>query len=225
MINTNVIGTHNILESLLKYNDVKKIINVGSSFEYEVTNNSSKENDLSIPTTLYGISKNTQTNIAQYFSKFHNLPITTFRIHSAYGKFDAPGKLMADMMFALINKTKMKLADKNAIRDFIYIDDVIDALILGSKKNVPSSEVFNIGTGIRYTVFQIFNELQKITKSTIDVSWNNKDRIRDFDKIINKNIENMDEIKNILKWKPKNSLKMGLQKAHKWYNQNINLYQ
>lgn len=225
MIDTNVIGIYNVLKSLLKYNDIEKIVNVGSSFEYGVKSDPFKENDLSIPTTLYGISKNTQTNVAQYFAKYQNLPVVTFRVYTAYGKYDTPRKLMADMMFGLINKTRMKLAEKNAIRDFIYIDDVIDALILGSKKNVPSGEIFNIGTGTGHTVYQVFDELQKIVKRKIDVSWNNKSRIRDFDKIRSKNIANIDKIKNMLKWKPKNSLKMGLDKTYKWYNENIDLYQ
>lgn len=225
MLDTNIIGIYNLLESLLKYNDVEKIVNVGSSFEYGVKIIPFQENDLSIPTTLYGISKNTQTNIAQYFAKYQSLPIATFRVSTAYGKYDAPGKLIADIMYALIHKTRINLAEKNAIRDFIYIDDVIDALILGSKKNVPSGEIFNIGTGVGHTVYQVFDEVQKIAKCKIEVSWNNKDRIRDFDKITSNNVVNIDKIKNILKWKPKNSLKMGLDKTYKWYNENIGLYQ
>lgn len=224
MMNINCIGTYNLLESLLKYDNAKKIINVGSSFEYGMQSNSFKENHLSIPTTLYGISKNNQTNIAQYFAKHQNLPVITFRVFSAYGKYDAPGKLMADMMYALINKTKMKLAEKNTIRDFIYIDDVIDALILGMKTNVPYGEIFNIGTGMGHTVYQMFDEIQKITKNTINVSWNNKDRMRDFDKIKSKNVANIDKIKNILKWIPNNSFKMGINKTYKWYVENIDLY-
>lgn len=225
MINTNVIGTYNVLESLMKYNNVEKIINVGTTFEYGVTNNPFKENDSSLPTTLYGISKKTQTNIAHHYAKNYDLPLITFRISSAYGKYDARGKLMADMMCSLITKTKMKLAEKNTIRDFIYIDDVIEALVLGSRKNVPYGEIFNIGTGVGYTVYEIFNEVQKIAKCKIDVSWNNKNRIRDFDKIKSNNLANIDKIKNMLKWEPKNSLKSGLSRTFKWYNKNIHLYQ
>lgn len=224
IVNTNIIGIHNILESLLKYNDVEKIINIGSSFEYGVKSKPLRENDLSIPTTLYGISKNTQTNIAQYYAKNKNLPVITFRLFAPYGKYDSSGRLMADLMFALINKTRVKLGDKNAIRDFIYIEDVIDALILGSKKSVPSGEIFNVGTGIGHTVYQVFDEVQKIAKRRIDASWNNKDRTREFDKTKSKNVANIDKIKDMLKWKPKNSLKTGLVKTYKWYNENIGLY-
>ena len=223
MIKTNVIGTYNILDSLLKYNAVEKIVNVGSSLEYGVKNNPFKENDLPIPTTLYGISKNTQTSIAQYFTKHHDLPLVTFRVSTAYGKYDAVGKLMADMMCTLINKRKIKLADKNAIRDFIYIDDVLDALILGSKKNTPSAEIFNVGTGVGHTVSQVFDEVQKVTKCKINV-LNNNDTMKNFDKINSENVVNIDKIKNILKWKPKNSLKMGLDKTSKWYTENFTLY-
>ena len=224
MINTNIIGIHNILESLLEYNDVEKIVNIGSSFEYGVKNEPLRENNLSMPATLYGISKNAQTNIAQYFAKDKNLPVVTFRVFTPYGRYDSPGRLMADLMFALINKTRVKLGDKNAIRDFIYIDEVIDAMILGAKKSTPFGEIFNIGTSTGHTVYQVFDEVQKIAKHEIDVSWNNKGMIREFDKTKSKNVANIDKIKDVLKWKPKNSLKTGLVKTYKWYNENIGLY-
>lgn len=225
MVNTNITGTHSLLESLLEYNDVEKIINMGSSFEHGVKNEPLRENALSRPTTLYGICKNTQTSIAQYFAKNKNLPVITFRLFAPYGKYDSRGRLMADLMCALINKTRVKLGEKNAVRDFIYIDDVIDALILGSKKNVPSGEIFDVGTGTGHTIYQVFDEMQKITKCKIDASWNNKDMMREFDKTKSKNVANIDKVKDLLKWKPKNSLKSGLVKSYKWYNENIELYE
>ena len=151
-IRTNLIGTNNLLESLSRYNDLQKFVNIGTSFEYGSKKEPVKETDMPNPRTFYGITKNVQTNISQYFASEKNLPTISLRIFSTYGRYDEPGRLIPDLMYSIINKTKINVTSKNTIRDLIYIDDVIDALLLSSRKKSPVGEIFNIGTGKGYSL-------------------------------------------------------------------------
>ncbi len=225
MIKTNLIGTKNLLESLSNYNDLEKFVNIGTSFEYSSKKQPIKETDLSNPSTIYGITKNAQTNISQYFAIQKKLPTISFRIFSTYGRYDEPGRIIHDIMYSAINKNKINLSSKQTVRDFIHIDDVIDALVLASRKKSLTGEVFNIGTGKEYSLKQIADLIQNLTNTKLNISWGHKDKIREFDKINGKNIADIKKSTRILKWKPKNSIKDGLIKTFNWYNEHSKIYQ
>ena len=223
-IRTNLIGTNNLLESLSRYNDLQKFVNIGTSFEYGSKKEPVKETDIPNPRTFYGITKNVQTNISQYFASEKNLPTISLRIFSTYGRYDEPGRLIPDLMYSIINKTKINVTSKNTIRDLIYIDDVIDALLLSSRKKSPVGEIFNIGTGKGYSLKQIVEMLQDITNEKLNISWGNKNKVREFDKTGGESIANIKKSTQILKWKPKNSIKDGLIKTYNWFSKNIEMY-
>ena len=152
-------------------------MNIGTSFEYSSKKQPIKETDLSNPSTIYGITKNAQTNISQYFAIQKKLPTISFRIFSTYGRYDEPGRIIHDIMYSAINKNKINLSSKQTVRDFIHIDDVIDALVLASRKKSLTGEVFNIGTGKEYSLKQIADLIQNLTNTKLNISWGHKDKI------------------------------------------------
>jgi len=225
MIKTNLIGTKNLLESLLLYNNLEKFVNIGTSFEYGAKKEPMKETDITNPRTFYGITKNSQTSISQYFAIQKKLPTISFRIFSAYGRYDEPGRIIHDLMYSAINKNKINLSSKQTVRDFIHIDDVIDALILACKKKSLTGEIFNIGTGNECSLKQITDLIQDITNKKLNISWGHKNKIREFDRTNGKNIADIKKSSQLLEWKPKISIKNGLVKTFNWYNKNSRIYQ
>ena len=109
-IQTNILSSINIMKSFVDKKYLKRFVNVGSSFEYGAKINPVKENSILEPTTVYGISKVTQTFFATFFKKEFNLPIVTVRPFTAYDPYEEPGRLISDIMFALIKKSKLKLS-------------------------------------------------------------------------------------------------------------------
>ena len=226
IIQTNVIGSANLMQVLAKYNDLEKFINIGSVFEYGPKLKPAKETDIVKPITIYGIAKVTQTHLAQYFALANNLPTVTLRIFTTYGTYEEPGRLISDIMVASIRNTPLKLACLTARRDFIYIDDVINALIKATKTRGIEGEIFNIGGGRAFDVQEIVDLIQEISQTNLKISLDDKKQL-EFDRIIGSKtvFANIEKARKDLSWKPRYSIKEGLKKTYDWYKKNIQLYQ
>ncbi len=223
-LDTNIIGTHNLF-SILSNQRVKRIVNVGSVFEYgqKLNNNGFLETDCLHPLTFYGITKAAQTNIANHFFKFRSLPVTTLRLFTPYGMFEEKGRLVTDIMFAIIKNKKLKISSPKSVRDFVFIDDVIEALIKASKTPNINGKVFNIGFGESNSVENIVKLSQNFSNYKIKTMITNNQK-QDYDLLGGKGYANITKAKKILNWKPKYSLEEGLQKTYDWYQKNISLY-
>ena len=224
MIKTNVHGTLNLF-SILSNLNVKRIVNIGSVFEYGVKsgNRGLLETNSLNPLTFYGITKASQTNIAQYFFKLRSLPVTTLRLFTPYGRFENKGRLVSDIMFAIINNKKLVISSPKSVRDFIFIDDVVDAMIKASKTPNIEGEIFNIGAGKLKSVKKIVEICKKFTNFNKDISLLESQK-RDYDISGGKGYANIQKAKKILHWKPKNSIEQGLKKSYQWYQSNYHVY-
>jgi len=224
MIKTNLHGTLNLFSALSNLN-VKRIVNLGSVFEYGIKSGHRgflETNSLN-PLTFYGITKASQTNIAQYFFKLRSLPVTTLRLFTPYGKFESKGRLVSDIMFAIINNKKLGISSPKSVRDFIFIDDVIDAMLKASKIPNIEGEIFNIGAGKSNPVKKIVEICKKFTNYNNDISLLESQK-RDYDISGGKGYANVQKAKKILHWKPKNSIEQGLKKSYQWHQKHYSLY-
>ena len=219
---TNLIGTKNLVSSLAKNTDLKRLVNLGSVFEYGSKPGLIKETDSVQGLDHYSKSKILQTKMIEDFSQQHNLPAVTLRVFTVYGNFEEPGRLISDIMIAIIKKNPIKILSSSSIRDFIYINDVIDALKKISVKPGINGEIFNVGSGRASSVENIVNLVCNITDTDSEVIWQDKND-REHDKAGTKGYANIQKIEKI-GWKPKISLEDGLEKTYEWFKKNIEYY-
>ena len=219
---TNLIGTKNLVSSLAKNTDLKRLVNLGSVFEYGSKPGLIKETDSVQGLDHYSKSKILQTKMIEDFSQQHNLPAVTLRVFTVYGNFEEPGRLISDIMVAIIKKNPIKILSSSSIRDFIYINDVIDALKKISVKPGINGEIFNVGSGRASSVENIVNLVCNITNTDSEVIWQDKND-REHDKAGTKGYADIQKIEKI-GWKPKISLEDGLEKTYEWFKKNIEYY-
>jgi len=211
IINTNILGTLNLFNAISEYADVSKVVNLGSSFEYGPQLKKNKECDKTNPQTIYGISKVAQTNLAQYFYEKKKLPISSLRVFNAYGSFENQNRLIPSIILASLNHKKIDINNPNDIRDFIFVKDVIDALIKESKSK-RHGEIYNIGTSKGYSVRQIAKKISKLTKSDNMIFHENNNH-----EYSGKIIADISKSKNMLKWEPKYAIDQGLKETFEWF--------
>ena len=125
-------------------------------------------------------------------------------------------------MVSIVKKNPIKILSRNAIRDFIYINDVIAALKKISVEPDINGEIFNVGSGYASSVEDIVNLVCKMTNTDSEVIWSAKNN-RKYDKAGAKGYADMQKIEKI-GWKPKTSLKDGLWKTYDWFTKNIEYY-
>ena len=218
----NTLSTLNLLLALEEYGSLKRLINLGSSFEYGSIPDPIKETDPTRPLTPYGIAKNSQTQLVQYFANQNRLPAVTLRVFAPYGNYEEPRRLVSDIMVSLIKNNRLTIFSRKARRDFIFVDDVINALIKAERKKGINGEIFNIGTGIEHTVEDVVKIACEVTKKDLQILWKDQKQ-REFDKMGGRGYANIRKAKKI-DWKPQFSLKEGLMKTYDWYKENINQY-
>lgn len=221
-IDTNLTGTIHLLNACLKAN-VACVINTSSSSEYGIKEMPMKEDDVLEPNNLYGITKSAATYYATIMAKKMNLPVVTTRLFSVYGPLEEKERLIPSIVLSCINNKDLALSKPTSVRDYIFIDDVVDAYCaLINNIHKVMGEVFNIGTGNQSTIAEVVTLVQEITGSSVTP---------EYDKITVAQTEpvswvaNTSKMESALHWKPTHSLKEGLKKNVAWFKDNMPLYE
>jgi len=223
IINTNYMGTVNLLNACIE-EGFDCFVNTGSSSEYGIKNKPMKESDLLEPIDIYGATKAASTLYSQVLAKKYNLPLYTLRLFSIYGYYEEPTRLIPYLIVSMLKNEKIKLASPYAVRDFIFIEDVVDAfsLMIDKREYISPGTTLNVGSGSDTKVIDMFKILKEIVGYKMDFTVEGFPRESDVLRVWRTNTE---EIQKVLGWRPKYNLKDGLFKTVKWFRKNIYLYE
>jgi UDP-glucose 4-epimerase len=207
-VETNIVGSLNLLNSAIK-NNVKKIILVSTINVYgENKQFPSKETDSLFPLSNYGMIKMLNEKLYENFSNLYDLDITILRLSGVYG----PGKIKGffpQLISSVCNKDIIlkPYNDGNQFRDLIYVDDAINGIIQSINYNSSGIEIFNISTGIRHSIKEMISLTKNISNSKIHVEYNPKK----FDEECI--WANNSKAKKLLDFNPVTSLENGIKKT------------
>lgn len=223
LIDTNLLGTANLINAL-KQNKFKLMINTGSSSEYGNKEDSMKESDLLVPVNDYGVIKAATTMFVSKEAIRNNLPIITFRLFSPYGPYEHATRLIPSVILNALKNKPIQVGNKKNVRDFTFVDDVVDAYIRARNLKFNPGEIFNIATGRQHRVSEVVETIISKTHSNSKIEWGAKPK---QERQIEPNRWEADikKSKKLLDWKPKYSLDQGLSKTIDWFSKNINLYE
>ena len=221
IIQTNIRGTVNLVNTCSKI-DFDCFVNTGSSSEYGLKSKPMREEDTLKPINDYGVSKAAATLYCQAVAKREDKPIITLRLFSPYGYYEEHTRLIPSVIMACLRGENPKLSSPEQVRDFIFIEDVIDAYMKVTETSDIGGEIFNIGHGRQYSVGEVVNKIIKLTGSKVRPEWGNLPNPRIEPKVWQADIS---KTKDILKWEPKYNLEEGLNKTVKWFKKNLSSYE
>lgn len=164
----NIVGGINLYECCRKYG-VKKIIfaSSGGTIYGEQKYFPADENHPLQPCSPYGISKLTNEKYLYYYKEIFGIKFVALRYANVYGPRQNPhGEAGVIAIFSkkfLKNEQPVINGDGKNTRDYVFIDDVVEANVLALDEKLSGS--FNIGTGVEHDVITIFNALKKISSS------------------------------------------------------------
>ncbi|MBS4539134.1 SDR family oxidoreductase [Clostridium sp. D2Q-11] len=210
----NILGTINILENCKKY-DVKKIIYASSAGVYGEPEYLGIDEKHSVkPISNYGISKLTPEHYIRTYSQIYGLKYTILRYSNVYGIRQDPkgeGGVVSIFMDKMFNKENpIIFGDGSQTRDFIYVDDVVEANILALQKG--DNQIFNIGTSVATSIKELFDIMNSIIGYNLKIDysqWRKGDIIHSY--------FNISKAKNKLDWTPKYSLEKGINIVINYY--------
>lgn len=219
IIDTNIICTFNLMQACFKVG-FDSFINTGTSSEYGMNMQPMKEDDKLIPMTAYGTSKAWATLYCQYLALAQKAPIASLRLFGVYGFYEPQGRLIPNVILSLLKKEQAVLIAPDFVRDFVFVNDVINAYLMAAEQKI--SGIFNIGSGTQTSLKDIFYLIKNIIGIDIEPIYA-KNADCSFDQ--NRRIADMTLAVKNLGWKPKTNLESGLQKTVDWFEDNISLYE
>jgi nucleoside-diphosphate-sugar epimerase len=220
IMETNVFGTANLLNACAKI-DFECFVNTGSSSEYGLKMHPMSENDVLEPINDYGVSKACATLYCQSLAKSTQLPIVTLRLFSPYGYYEEPTRLIPYVIKSCLLGENPKLTSASSVRDFIFIQDVIDVYLEVINSNFKHGEIFNVGAGEQHSIEEIVKIIIELTGNKVQPQWGALTRrLNEPDMWCSDN----SKIRHSLKWIPKYDLRNGLKKTIDWVKDNLKYY-
>ncbi|EKQ54508.1 MAG: nucleoside-diphosphate-sugar epimerase [Methanobacterium sp. Maddingley MBC34] len=212
----NNIEATQILLEFYKEQNIKKFIYSSSSSVYGDSDLPMNENSVLKPVSPYGVTKLAAEHLCYLYWKNYNVPTVSLRYFTVYGPRQRPDMAINIFVKSVISKDNLKVfGDGEQTRDFTYINDVVEALILSAEKDVKG-EIFNVGGGSRISVNNLIKEIENIS--------GNKTKIQYFGKVkgdVRDTAADLRKINKILGWQPKINIVNGLKTYISWYKDNM----
>jgi len=220
----NILGTHQLVECCRLYGNIKKFIHISTDEVYgEISINSEDSTEVSLlnPTNPYAATKAGAEFIVRSYYYSYNMPIIIIRCNNVYGAKQYPEKIIPKFITLLRKNKKMTIHGAGLTRrNFIYVDDVINAINIIAI-NGEINNVYNIGSIDEYNVIEIatilLNHIKGAEENIEDWVEYIKDRnFNDYRYAINTT-----KLNN-LGWERTINFKDGIKKTVDWYINNEN---
>jgi nucleoside-diphosphate-sugar epimerase len=171
MFVSNVQLTQNIL-MWVKKNPETKMIYIGSSAEYGIMYESSKETHPINPYNVYQATKGAATLLCQGYAREYNLNLKIARVYSAFGNHEKPRRLFPTLYRAFFKNESFHLYE--GYHDFIYIKDFIRGIDMLIKSPKNPGEIVNFGSGIQSSNLEVLNTWKNICDTEPPIIYHNE---------------------------------------------------
>jgi dolichol-phosphate mannosyltransferase len=191
-------------------------VHSGSSSEYGDSAAGPHEDDLPKPNSDYAVSKVACANLLRYYGKKKRLPCANLRLFSAYGPFEDSSRLIPTLVKAGCEGTYPPFVNGSISRDFVYIDDVVEAYV-DTALNLREpcfGDSFNIGSGVKTTIVDVAKIAAGVFSIPGEPSYGSMEQ-RAWDVL--DWFSDQKKTEAVLGWKARTSFKEGLARTSAWY--------
>ncbi|MEM2915904.1 MAG: GDP-mannose 4,6-dehydratase [Candidatus Woesearchaeota archaeon] len=175
------------------------------------------EDEKTSPLSPYAISKLAADEIARMYAREYGLETVILRLFNVYGPDQDPaspyiGFIAKCFQRARKNEPFIIFGDGNQTRDFVYVEDVVDAIISALTKAVEPGSVINIGSGKQTRIIDVAHKIAEITSIPLEIKY---EPARKGDLLYSQ--ANISKAEKILGYEPKFTLEQGLSNIWAWY--------
>ena len=207
-------GVLNLVQ-LLNRNVLKSYINIGSSDEYGNSPAPQTETQRESPISPYSMGKVAATHLLEMLYRTEGFPSTTLRLFLTYGPGQDSRRFLPQIIKGCIENRSFTTSAGQQLRDFCFIQDVVEAVFDTFSKAAARGETINVGSGTGVTIRQMIETVQRQIGDGEPL----------FGEIAYRTGENMvlyadvSKAKRILGWAPKVTLEEGLDQTIQWFKE------
>lgn len=221
-LESNIMGTVNVLEGARLYSDVDEIVVVSSDKAYGPTKKMPySENERLEGKAPYDVSKSCADLIAQMYHKVYDLPLTISRCANVFGPGDLNmNRIIPGIIESIIKNKQLQIrSDGKLIREYIYVKDSIEGyIILAENIDKTKGEAFNIASGNKFSVLEVVNNVSDALDKKVDYKILNIAKTEIPEQYLDGS-----KMKEVLGWEAKTDFKKAIKETFEWYSERIKL--
>jgi UDP-glucuronate 4-epimerase len=213
-IDRNVLATQRLLEAVCARGGLSRFVYASSSSVYGAGTDALRARGEPRPTSPYGVSKLAGETLVGAYAYSHGLPTTSLRYFSVYGPRQRPDMAAHRFIEAMLDEKPLTVfGDGGQVRDFTYVDDVVEATIRALCTELPHAAVLDIASSSPVDVATMIRHLQILT-SADDVPV---DRVAERRGDVPRTAGDTATAQSRLGWAPKVDLATGLARQVAWH--------
>jgi dolichol-phosphate mannosyltransferase len=190
-------------------------LHAGSSSEYGDNAAGPDEKTFTAPNSDYAVSKVAAANLIHYFGKRKKFPCANLRLYSVYGPYEDSSRLIPNVIRYGLEGGYPELVNPAVSRDFVYIDDVVDAFLDAALNLAPEQygESFNIGSGRKTTIGDVAKLARELYDLSAEPDYTMKERSWDLPDWY----ANVAKAREVFGWEAWTEFREGLRRTTEWY--------
>jgi len=212
ILETNVLASYHVFQAAVGAS-VRLLVNAGSSSEYGYRDQPMREADRIEPNSVYSVAKAAQTHLCRLVSAQTGCPMVTFRLFSVYGPWEEPRRLVPTAIRRARAGETLDMVGPDTARDFVYVEDVLDALTDFARIADGRGEIFNLGSGTQTTMRDFVGALETALETRTEVRWSTLPPRR-WDAL--RWQADVSKARLLLGWAPRHDLVAGLAATARW---------
>jgi nucleoside-diphosphate-sugar epimerase len=161
-VRENLLPTISLLAAAAE-SGVERVVLMGSCEEYSHNSTPFDTELANDPSSPYGASKAAATDYAHMFTNSFGLPTVVLRPSVVYGPGQSPRMLISQVMQALAEGRTIDVTEGKQTRDFVYVQDVVDAIVLSLTVPHIEGRAWNVGSGEVVIVRDCLKQIERIT--------------------------------------------------------------
>ena len=203
------------LVSLLSQRPLAAYIHAGSSSEYGENCSAPSEDGICEPNSHYAVSKLAAASYLRYMGKQRGFPCANLRLYAVYGPMEDTSRLIPNLLNHALKGKLPPFVDSRTSRDFVHVDDVCAAFVMGAVKLHPQlyGDSFNIGSGTKTTIAELAELTRRVFGVPQEARFGSMQG-RDWD--LADWYSNPRKAEQALGWKASIELEQGLRLSAEW---------
>ena len=222
VVQTNILGTLNVLQACRKFDC--RLIHTSSSEVYGTA--------LKVPIdethplqgqSPYSASKIGADKLVESYYRSFGVRAVTIRPFNTYGPGQSARAVIPTIITQALTKQTVYLGNLDALRDFTYVDDTVDAFIKAGQTDGIDGETFNLGSGSEISIRDLAALIFDLIGTTPEVEVDNE-RIRPALSEVQRLLADNCKARQVLAWSPQVDLREGLSRTISWIREHLDFY-